>query len=118
VNVADEFNIFLREALAPAARDEDHLFVGRVQGAVRLDDQLRAERSNIVRTLLLQLLALAGVAAAVLWVGRAPAVAAIAESPWLLELLLTGLFGLVVALLAGRDGMVTPSSNHFSNLTD
>lgn len=101
--MADEFNAFLREALAPPPGDEDHLFVARVHGAVRLEEQLRAERSGIVRSLLLQLLALAAVAAALLLVGRAPAGAALAgESPWMVALILVAGFSLLLVLMTAR----------------
>lgn len=101
--MADEFDAFLREALAPPPGHEDHLFVARVQVAIRLDEQLRAEASSMVRSLLLQLLALAAVAAALLLVGRAPAVAALAgESPWMVALILVVGFSLLLVLMTAR----------------
>ena len=117
--MADEFDIFLEGALAPEERDEDHKFVARVQAAIRIEERLKLERRAMLRNLALQLLALAAVAAAALWIGRAPAVAAItADSPWLAALILLTVFGVLVALLSARGATETTSARYFSSLTN
>jgi cytochrome bd-type quinol oxidase subunit 2 len=112
--MADEFDRVLRDGLAPAEREEDHLFVARVQAAISIEERLRLERRAVVRNLALQLLALAAVAAALLWIGRAPAVSTMmADSPWLAALVLIAGFGVLVALLTAR-GTGDPAGARYS----
>jgi hypothetical protein len=103
--MADEFNLFLREALAPPARGPDRQFVARVETRIALDERLQAERGGLLRQLGMEVLALAAIAAGLLWLGRAPAVAEFVEhSPAIaLSALLAGftLMILVVAVQAG-----------------
>jgi hypothetical protein len=108
--MADEFDRFLKQALAPPERDEDHKFVARVQAAIRIEQQLQLERRSLVRTLVLQLVVIAAVAAALFSASRAPAVAAlVAHSPDLARVVLVGAFAALVGLLtAGAAG--SPSS--------
>lgn len=69
--MADEFERFLASALAPEQRDADRRFVARVQARIALDERMRAGRKAAVRQLLSEVLALAAVAAALLWLSRA-----------------------------------------------
>jgi hypothetical protein len=116
--MADEFDRFLHEAVAPEERHEDHRFVARVQAAIRIDERLNLERRGMVRSLVLQLVALAAVAAAMLSVGRAPAIAAIvSESPWLATLILLTGFAVLVALLSARGAADSTSGRYFRGLT-
>src|SRR3954463_5266069 len=73
--MADEFDTFLRDALAPPERGPDRGFVARVQTHITLEERLRAERHAVLRQLGMQELAITAVAAGLLWLGRAPAVA-------------------------------------------
>jgi hypothetical protein len=118
--MADEFDLFLEEALAPEKRDEDHRFVARVQAAIRIEERLKLERRSMVRNLILQLVALSAVAAAVLLgFARAPVAASLAtESPWLAVLILMAGFGLLIALLSGRGAANSTSFRYFSSLTN
>jgi|tagenome__1003787_1003787.scaffolds.fasta_scaffold20888712_2 hypothetical protein len=103
--MADEFDRFLVHALAPEERLPDRRFVGRVQALIALEEQLAAQRRSVIGILLKQVLALAAVAAAVWWVGRAAPVAGwVAESPALGLAISVTAFGLLVALLTFRPG--------------
>lgn len=103
--MADEFDRFLQQALAPAERDEDHSFVARVQAAIALEERFRIGRKVALRRFALELVALAAVTAALLWAGRAPAVAGwVDESPWLAALVLMIGFGTLIALF-GTKGL-------------
>ena len=75
----DEFDLYLREALAPPARKPDRQFVARVETLVVLDERLQAERRGLFHQLGVQVLAIAAVAAGLLLLGRAPAVAGFVE---------------------------------------
>ncbi|HEX4762609.1 MAG TPA: hypothetical protein VFU87_07435 [Sphingomicrobium sp.] len=99
--MTDDFDRFLREALAPERRDPDRRFVARVQARIALDRYLKAERRGLLRRLGAELLALLAVAAGLLWLGRAAPVAGFfAESPGVaLAALLSG-FALLVLLVS------------------
>lgn len=99
--MADDFDRFLSEALAPPARDPDRAFVRRVQARVALEERLRSEQADQLRRLALQLVALAAVAVGLLWLTKAPDIAAFAsDSPaTALAAFLAG-FTFLVALLA------------------
>ena len=103
--MADEFDRFLAAALAPEERAPDRRFVARVQAAILLEERLAAQRSSVLRGLATQLVALAAVAAALWWLGRAAPVAGwFGESPALgLGVLLTG-FACLVGLFSLRSG--------------
>jgi hypothetical protein len=99
--MADEFDAFLAEALAPEERGPDRAFVARVQAGIRLDEQLRAERRGMVATLAVQLLGIAAIAAATVWLLRAPEIGAFAsESPAFLLLILLVGFSFVIMLFS------------------
>ena len=49
--MADEFDLFLRKALAPPARGPDRPFVARVETLVVLEERLQAERRNVLHQL-------------------------------------------------------------------
>lgn len=108
--MADEFDLFLREALAPPARKPDRRFVARVEALVLLEERLQAERSGLFHQFGVQVLAIAAVAAGLLLLGRAPAVAGFVEhSPAIaLSALLAGftLLMLIAAQTGGRNGAV------------
>ena len=99
--MADEFDAFLAEALAPEEREPDRAFVARVQAAVRLDAQLRAERRGVATTLAVQFLGVAAIAAAIVWLLRAPEIGGFAsESPAFLLLILLVAFSFVIMLFS------------------
>ena len=104
----DEFDDFLATALAPPERDEDHMFVARVQQRIRIDDALRAARAATLQRLAVEIAALAAVAAALIWfAGSADASAIAAESPAPVLAGLIGLFMSLVWLMAA--GAVPPT---------
>ena len=103
--MADEFESYLAAVLAPPERDPDRPFVSRVQAHIALDARLAAERRSVVRRLGHELLGLAAVAAALLWLGRAAPVADLAaESPALALLALLSIFGLMVGAVSVQPG--------------
>lgn len=98
--MGDEFDRMLKAALGPGDGEEDHRFVARVSAAIRMDEQLRAARQAILRALIVKLIALGAVAAALLWVGQAPAIRNfVGETPSLALAILVLGFGALVALL-------------------
>jgi hypothetical protein len=101
--MADEFDDFLAQALGPAEREADRLFVARVQSRIRLNEQLRAERRRMLSMLAIQVLGIAAIAAAVFWLLRSPELAEFAaESPAILLTMLLAAFSFAV-LLFSRD---------------
>jgi hypothetical protein len=103
--MADDFDVFLRDALAPPARGPDRRFVARVQTTIVLEERMHAERRALLRQLGMQMLAVATIAAGLLWLGRAPAVAGFFERrPEIaLSALLAG-FTLMVVLVGSQAG--------------
>src|SRR5215212_4385700 len=98
--MADEFDHFLKSALAPSERLPDRRFVTRVQAAIALEERLAAQRSSLLRELARQLVALAAIAAGLWWIGRAPPVASLfAESPAVGLAILLAAFAFLVAIL-------------------
>jgi hypothetical protein len=104
--MADEFDRFLSDALAPEERDADRTFVSRVQARIALDESLRAERRSVVSRLGAELLAIGTVALALLWLGRADPVADFfADSPAAaLTSLLSGFASLVFLFSSRTSG--------------
>jgi hypothetical protein len=102
--MADKFDRFLASALAPSDRLPDRRFVAQVQARIALEDRLGAQHRRVVGALIKQMVALATVAAAVWWVGRAGPVASwLGESPEFgLLILLTG-FASLVGILSIRS---------------
>lgn len=113
--MADDFDAFLAAALAPKEREPDRAFAARVQAGIRLDEQLRAERRSMVATLAVQFLGVAAIAAAVVWLLRAPEIGAFAsESPAFLLLILLVAFSFVIMLFSsGASARKQPRA--FSN---
>lgn len=101
--MSDEFERFLEDALAPDARPPDRMFVARVQARIALDERLDAERRGMLRQLAVQTAALAGVAAGLLWLGRAEAVDRFfADSPSLALCALLSLFALLLVVFSSQ----------------
>ena len=99
--MADEFDAYLAAGLAPDEHEPDRAFLARVQAAVRLDEQLRAERRGMVATLAIQFLGIAAIAAAIVWLLRAPEIGVLAsESPAFLLLILLVAFSFVIMLFS------------------
>jgi uncharacterized membrane protein len=117
--MADEFDLFLAEALSPAEREPDRAFVSRVQAHILLDQRLRAERRGALSSLAMQVIGLAAVAAAVLWLLRSTAIASFAaESPAVLLLALLAAFSFVILLFssgAGAGATHRPLTRAFSS---
>jgi hypothetical protein len=99
--MADRFDRFLAEALAPPTGEPDRAFVRAVQTRIALEQRLARERTALWTRLAVQVLALAAVAGGLAWLGRAPMVAGLGiESPaQVLAALLCG-FAFLVAVLA------------------
>ena len=111
--MADRFDRFLSEALAPPERGPDRAFVRLVQARVALEDRLSAERRAVLSGMFLKILALAAFAAGLVWLGRSPAVGGLAaESPAILLALLLAAFSFLVLLFSadrgGRSGLAMP----------
>lgn len=106
--MTDEFGRFLEAALAPPDRLPDRKFVARVQAGIALEERLAAQRSALIRDLLVQLIALGAVAVGLWWIGRAAPVASwFSQSPAAGLAILLALFSLLVVLLGRRpDGRV------------
>lgn len=104
--MADDFDAFLSEALAPPDGEADRAFVRRVQAQIRLDAHLRAERGGVLKLLALQVLGVAALAAGGFWISRSPAVAGFAgESPAILLTVLLAVFSFVILLFSERTGL-------------
>ena len=98
--MAEDFETALARALAPLEREPDRAFVGRVQAAILLEERLAMERWTLFSALATQLLALAALAAAMLFLTRASAVVAWVErSPDAAIASLTLAVGLFVLLI-------------------
>jgi hypothetical protein len=113
--MTDELDLFLAEALRPAEREPDRAFVARVQARIRLDEQVRAERSRALSLLARQVVGLAAVAAGAIWLARSPAIAGFAgESPAILLLALLAAFSFVILLFSSEGPSKSPQQA-FSN---
>ena len=98
--MADQFDLYLAGALAPAERAPDRRFMSRVQAAVALDERLRAERSALIAKLVRQTIALAAVATGLAWLGQSPVIRDFsAESPAILLAAVIAMFSFLVLLL-------------------
>jgi hypothetical protein len=73
--MADEFDRFLADALAPETRAPDRAFVAHVQARVVLDERLKQQRQAALRSLGVEVLAIIAVAAGLVLLTRAQAVA-------------------------------------------
>jgi hypothetical protein len=105
----DGFDLFLRDALAPPVRPPDRDFVARVQRKVALDRLWRAQRRAALVRLGQEVLALAAVAAALIWIGRAPPIRGFATaSPAAALATALFLFALLLLPLAVRSVPSTP----------
>lgn len=103
----DDFDAFLARTLAPPEREEDRAFVARVQQRIRIDAALRSARAATFQRMSVEIMALAAVAAALVWfAGSADASAIAAESPAPVLAGLIGLFMSLVWLMAPRAGLV------------
>jgi cytochrome bd-type quinol oxidase subunit 2 len=101
--MSDEFDTFLKDALAAEERSPDRRFVTRVQTAVAIEEHLREQRRAMVRQLAMQLVAVAAVAAGLVWLGRAESVDRFfGESPWTALCALLSLFALLLVPFSSR----------------
>ena len=99
--MADEFETFLTDALAPPARDPDREFVTRVQTRIAIEQRLLAERRTMLRRLGVELMGLAAIAAGLVLLARTEAIASLAaQSPGLAMVALVSVFALVVTAIA------------------
>jgi len=102
--VADEFESMLADALAATERGPDRAFVMRVQAAVLLDDQLRAQRRLLAAALVRQLIAIAAIAATLWCFARAPAIASLtAESSAVALAVVLAAFAALAGLVSGEN---------------
>ena len=108
--MTDEFDDFLARTLGPAEREPDRAFVARVQSQIRLDEQLRAERRNMLSMLSIQVIGIAAIAAAVFWLLQSPQIASFAaESPAILLATLLAAFSFVVLLFSTGQSQKRPA---------
>ena len=99
--MSDEFDDFLARALGPAEREPDRAFVARDQSQIRLHQQLRADRRNMLSVLSIQVIGIAAIAAAIFWLLQSPQIASFAaESPAILLAALLAAFSFVVLLFS------------------
>ena len=99
--MTDEFDRFLAAALHVPEREPDRLFVRSVQARIALDERLSGQRAVELRRLAIQVVAVAAVAAGVLWLVRSPTIAQFgADSPAVVLAALLAGFSFLVALLA------------------
>ena len=99
--MADEFDDFLAQALGPPEREADRVFVARVQSQIRLHEQLRAERRAMLSMIAIQVIGIAAIAAAVVWLLRSPQIAEFAaESPAILLTIVLTAFSFAVLLFS------------------
>ena len=92
--MADEFDRFLADALAPPEREADRGFVLRVQAQIALEERFALERRLLLRNLVQQLFALVAVGAGAWWLGRSAPIA-----DWAAESPATALATLLVAFM-------------------
>jgi hypothetical protein len=105
--MADDFDRFLAQALAPPERMPDRRFVAGVQARIALEERLAAERTALIRALAAQLAALLAVAAGLWVIGRAAPVARlVSASPSLALMVMLGAFACLVLLFAQGDGPI------------
>jgi hypothetical protein len=99
--MADAFEQFLSDSLAPAERLPDRRFVAGVQARIILEDRLARDRRQLAGSLLMQVAALLAVAAGVWVLGSAAPVAQwSAEFPGGALIILAAGFGLLVAMFS------------------
>ena len=102
--MADDFDVFLRNALAPDPREADRTFVARVQTGIVLEERLQAERSAFKTGLARQILAVSSLALGLVWLSRSPDLSGvIGDSPAIVLGVTIALFSLLVAVLGGRS---------------
>jgi hypothetical protein len=103
--MADEFERFLGDALAPEPRQPDRMFVARVQARIALDERFRQRQRANFRELGMELVGLAAIAAALLWLGRAQPIANFAaDSPGIALAAVLSAFALAVLLFSRSTG--------------
>lgn len=103
--MADQFESYLPDAIAPPMRAPDRQFVARVQAQIVLDARLDAERRAVLHRLSVELLGLVTVTAALVWLGRAAPISDfVTESPELALSALLSIFSLVVAAVSFQPG--------------
>jgi hypothetical protein len=103
--MAEEFETFLSDVLAPPARDPDREFVTRVQTRIAIEHELHAERRTMLRRLGVELIGLAAIAAGLLVLARTEAIATLtAQSPGLAMVGLVSIFALIVTAIAIPSG--------------
>lgn len=99
--MADAFERFLADSLAPDGRLPDRRFVAGVQARIILEDQLGRERRAFLANLAAEIAALAAVAAGIWVIGSAAPVADwFAEFPGPALLVLVAAFGFAVAIFS------------------
>ena len=117
--MADDFELYLAQALAPEEREPDRAFVRHVQAQVALDRRFRAERRAILRQLGLEAVGLGAITGGLLWLGRAAPVADFfSDSPALaLAGLLSG-FALLLLLFRHQTGTANSPQMEFQPISN
>ena len=110
--MADDFDLFPKQALTPETRDADRAFVARVQAGIVLEARIRAERAAIRAGLVRQIGAVLALAGALLWLSRSPDLTGvISDSPAVILGVLIALFSLLIVVLTGGSER---DNRHFS----
>jgi len=103
--VPDEFDSFLKQALAPPPGEADRAFVARVQAHIRLEKRLASERRVLIAKLWKELVAVAAIAGALVLLSRSPVVVEwAAAAPALAVSILLLAFCFVVAIFSAGSG--------------
>ena len=105
--MTDEFDTFLRKALAPEERLPDRNFVARIQAEIAFDRDLAGLRRRALRKISTDLLVLVGLTLGLLWVAQAPEASRYLEKSSAVLAALLCMFGLVAGVV------VTPSTTSF-----
>ena len=102
--MAEAFESFLSEVLAPPTRDPDRAFVAKVQARMALEQGMEAQRRALFGKFFRDLLGIAAVAAGLIVMGGSPELLAFAsESPGAVLAIVAILFSFLL-LVIGRGG--------------
>ena len=103
--MADAFDAFLKDKLAPPAGEADRAFVAKVQAHIRIEDELDRERKALLSKVGKELAALVAIAAGIAWLSRSPVVLEWATgAPAIAIAALLATFFFVLAILGAGSG--------------
>ena len=112
--MAEPFDRFLADALAPEAREPDRKFVAQVQARIALEERLAAARRSILYALGTGIAGVLAVAAGLLWLAQSVAVTRFfAESPGVSVSALLAGFALLLVLFSSGQSQSNGFKVHF-----